>query len=111
MPLRRVSVPITLTAALVAVTTQAGVFLASGLLLLSIRHREPLPPTAADRRPLRAELTDGFRALFGQPILRALALSNALIGFGSGAVGGGTCSGGGTSAVRTCGPPTCSGSS
>ena len=77
-----------LASALVAVTTQAGVFLASGLLLLSIRHREPLPPTAADRRPLRAELTDGFRALFGQPILRALALSNALIGFGSGAVGG-----------------------
>ncbi|HET8569489.1 MAG TPA: MFS transporter [Candidatus Limnocylindria bacterium] len=47
--------------------------------------RRPEPPARATRRPVLAEIREGFAALFGHPVLRALVLSAALLLVAAGA--------------------------
>jgi hypothetical protein len=60
----------------VAVAADAVSFLWSAVWLSRIRVREA-PPDPARRAPLRVEIADGLRFVFGNPILRALALQGA----------------------------------
>jgi Na+/melibiose symporter-like transporter len=60
----------------VAVAADAVSFLWSALWLSRIRAREA-PPDPGRRAPLRAEIADGLRFVFRNPILRALALQGA----------------------------------
>lgn len=58
----------------VALLADAFSYLVSTVSLLLIRGREPRPETPDTKRRLRTELRDGLRWVFGNPILRALAL-------------------------------------
>jgi len=60
----------------VAVAADAVSFVWSALWMSRIKVREA-PPDRARRAPLRAEIADGLRFVFGNPILRALALQGA----------------------------------
>ncbi|MGI8666590.1 MAG: MFS transporter [Jatrophihabitans sp.] len=57
-----------------ALVLDAGSYLASLISLLWIRTPEPAPPPAADRRHLGRELGDGVQWVFGNRILRPLAM-------------------------------------
>ena len=57
-----------------ALVVDAASYLASLACLLWIRTPEPAPPPAAGRRHLGRELTEGVRWVFGDRILRPLAL-------------------------------------
>jgi MFS family permease len=56
-----------------AVAADAASFGVSGALIAAIRRREPVAPRA-EREPLRRELGEGLRYVFGQPYLRVLTL-------------------------------------
>ncbi|AZK95306.1 MULTISPECIES: MFS transporter [Streptomyces] len=58
----------------VALIVDAVSYLVSIVSLLLIRSREPRPAQPAERRQLRAELRDGLRWVFRNPVLRSLAL-------------------------------------
>lgn len=57
-----------------ALVVDAVSYLASIASLLLIRTAEPAPPPAADRRHILRELGDGLRWVFGNRMLRSLAL-------------------------------------
>jgi Na+/melibiose symporter-like transporter len=57
-----------------AMVVDAASYLASLASLLWIRNREPPPPPAVDKRALGRELGDGIRWVFGDRILRSLAV-------------------------------------
>jgi MFS family permease len=67
---------IELFSAPIAIAIDAVTFLASALLLGTIRKKEPPPTPAADREPVLREIRDGMRIVFRSPVLRALALSH-----------------------------------
>jgi len=58
-----------------AILFDAASFVASALLLGSIRAVEDAPPPVADRRRIVAEIRDGLALVRRDPVLRALALS------------------------------------
>ncbi|MFC7650389.1 hypothetical protein ACFQX6_66175 [Streptosporangium lutulentum] len=60
-----------------AVTLNALSFAASALFVRRIRTREELPPRTRDTH-LRAEVMEGLRFVFGNRLLRAIAMSIAL---------------------------------
>lgn len=66
-------------AANATVTVGLG-FLASWLLLLRIRKQEPRPARNEHRR-LRTEVAEGLRFVFGNKMLRAIALTGTTAGF------------------------------
>jgi predicted MFS family arabinose efflux permease len=59
-----------------ALVADAASYVVSAVSLASIRRPEPSPARAADRN-LRAEIAEGLRATFGQPVLRAFAFEAA----------------------------------
>jgi MFS family permease len=64
----------------IAVTVDAASYLFSAVNVSAIRHREGRPP-AADRPHMRREIAEGLRVVFGDPILRSLAVSAAMANF------------------------------
>jgi Na+/melibiose symporter-like transporter len=52
-------------------------FLFSAFMLLRIRAVEPRPERQAERAHVLRDVRDGLRAVFGHPLLRALAISSA----------------------------------
>ncbi len=54
-------------------------FLASAVLLGSIRREEPPPPKVADREPVLAEIRVGIRLVVHDPVLRAFAIAEMLL--------------------------------
>ena len=69
-----------LLGAAAAVLVDAVSFVASALFLARIKTREELPPQA-ERRPMRAELMEGFRFLLAESRIRAIAASTMLFNF------------------------------
>jgi MFS family permease len=67
---------VSIVGAPLALLADAASYLVSALSLASIRRPEP-EPAVAPRRNLRAEITEGLRAVFGHPILRAFAFEAA----------------------------------
>jgi MFS family permease len=63
-----------------AVTAVGLGFLTSALLLWRIRKAEPVPHRVPDRR-LRTEIAEGLKFVFGNPIIRAIALTGTTAGF------------------------------
>lgn len=56
-----------------AIAIDAATFVASALLLGSIRRPEPPPPPAAEREPVMLEIREGLRLVVRDPVLRGLA--------------------------------------
>ncbi|MDI2130901.1 MFS transporter [Yinghuangia seranimata] len=65
----------------VALIVDAGSYLVSVVSLLLIRTKEPRPGPPEAERHLLTELRDGVRWVFGDPVLRALALVGACANF------------------------------
>jgi MFS family permease len=65
----------------VALAVNAVSYAVSVVTLLAIRTPEPPPPDRADRRSLGAELRDGLRWVFGNPLLRTVTLLGAAYNF------------------------------
>ncbi|MES5820381.1 MFS transporter [Streptomyces sp. RG80] len=65
----------------VALLCAAVTYLASGLQLIAIRGKEA-PAGRKRRASLKAEIAEGLRHVFGNPELRALALTAALVNLG-----------------------------
>jgi MFS family permease len=59
----------------IAILADAVSYVASAVLIGSIRHPEPAPAPVAERRAALTELREGIRYVFRQPYLRALTLS------------------------------------
>lgn len=57
----------------IAIAIDAVSFLASAMLLGSIRREEAPPPAVEDREPVMREIRDGFRLVIHDPVLRAFA--------------------------------------
>jgi MFS family permease len=57
----------------IAIAVDAASFVASALLLGSIRRREDPPPPKADREPVLDEIREGLRLVVHDPVLRAFA--------------------------------------
>jgi MFS family permease len=70
--------PITLSADAIS-------YLFSAAGLSSIRRPEPEPEVPADRPPLRAQLAEGFRAVYSGPLVRSLLTISAALNLGFGA--------------------------
>ena len=64
-----------LVTAPLAIVVDALSFLGSALFLLRIRTPEQPPAASSTRRSLRADVADGLRAVWRQPMLRSMALS------------------------------------
>jgi len=62
-----------LLSAPIAILLDALSFLASALLLGSIRHEEAPPPPREDREPVLDEIREGLRLVIHDPVLRAFA--------------------------------------
>ena len=60
----------------VAILIDAVSFVASALLIGSIRTKEPPPPEKSDREPVLREIAEGLRLVAGNPVLRALTLAS-----------------------------------
>jgi MFS family permease len=60
----------------IAIVIDAISFVASAILLATIRKPEPPPTPHADREPVLREIRDGISILARSPLLRALALSH-----------------------------------
>jgi MFS family permease len=60
----------------IAIAIDALTFVASALLLGTIRKKEPPPKPHASREPVLTEIRDGMRIVTRSPVLRALALSH-----------------------------------
>jgi hypothetical protein len=73
-----VTAPITLTADAVS-------YLFSAAGLLSIRTPEPGPDRGQERQPLLRSVAEGFRAVYGTRLLRALLAQSAVLNVGFGA--------------------------
>jgi MFS family permease len=63
---------VSLLTAPIAIAIDALSFVASALLLGSIRRREPPPPPAAEREPVIHEIREGLRVVMRDPVLRGL---------------------------------------
>jgi MFS family permease len=61
----------------IAIAVDAVSFLASALVLGTIRRPEPPPPPAAQRRSIRTEIVDGLQPIAGSPILRAIVVAGS----------------------------------
>jgi Na+/melibiose symporter-like transporter len=59
----------------VAILVDSLSYLASLIGIAAIRKPEPAPVAAEERASLRADLQEGLRFVFGNPVLRALALT------------------------------------
>ena len=60
-----------------AIGIDALTYVASAILLLTIRRPEPPRPPASEREPILLEIREGLRVVRGSPTLRALALAHA----------------------------------
>lgn len=60
----------------IAILVDAATFIASALLLGSIRAKEPPPPSKAEREPVLREISIGLRLVMAHPILRATTLAS-----------------------------------
>jgi Transmembrane secretion effector len=76
----------TVTAPL-ALLIDALSYLASALLLMRVRHVEPVAPKGAVRRPVLHEIAEGLRVLWHQPILRPLLFARAIRTLSGGMLG------------------------
>lgn len=61
----------------IAIGIDALTYLASAILLLTIRRPEPPRPAVSDREPMLHEIREGLRVVRGSPLLRAMALAHA----------------------------------
>ena len=68
---------IQLFSAPIAIAVDALSFLASALLIGTIRRPEPARPAVADREPVFDEIRDGLRVVAGSPVLRAITAATA----------------------------------
>lgn len=68
----------------VAIALDAVSFLISGLFLSSIRMKEPPPVPRTQRQRVWDEIIEGLRAVVGNPALRALAITPAIVNLGLG---------------------------
>ena len=68
-----------LVGAAFAITADAASYLASAALLGRIKHRETKPSTSTNRTRLRTEIVEGLRAVATNRVLRAIALSAAIV--------------------------------
>ncbi len=68
---------IQLFSAPIAIAVDAVSFLASAILIGTIRAPEPARPAVADREPVLDEIRDGLRVVAGSPILRAITGATA----------------------------------
>jgi MFS family permease len=64
---------VSLLTAPIAIAIDAISFVASAVLLGSVRRPEPPPPAAADREPVMIEIREGLRLVTRDPVLRGLA--------------------------------------
>jgi MFS family permease len=67
-----------LLSAPIAIAVDAVSYVASALLLLTIRGPEPARPTVAQREPLLREVREGIGVVARSPVLRALAGAHAM---------------------------------
>jgi MFS family permease len=74
--------------AITASVVQTVTFLVSGLLLLAIRTPEPQLAKPAQRPNIRREITDGYRFIGGNQILKLITISGVLLGAANGIIGG-----------------------
>ncbi|MDP6666182.1 MAG: MFS transporter [Dehalococcoidia bacterium] len=77
-----------LASAITAGVVQAVTFVISGLLTLAIRKPEPPPRSTGSDSNIRSELIEGYRFIFGHPVLRLMAVSDALLAASGGIIGG-----------------------
>ncbi|MEO7665340.1 MAG: MFS transporter, partial [Candidatus Limnocylindrales bacterium] len=61
----------------IAIAIDAVSFIASALLLGTIRRSEPARPPIAEREPMLHEIREGIRVVTGSPTLRAIAAAHA----------------------------------
>jgi MFS family permease len=61
----------------IALVVDAASYVVSLITLLLIRKREPIPERKAGKRNLLREIAEGFRTVFGNPYLRAIAAEGA----------------------------------
>jgi MFS family permease len=61
----------------IAIAIDAASFIASAVLLATIRRPEPPRPAAVDREPILEEVRAGWRVVVGSPILRAMAAAHS----------------------------------
>jgi MFS family permease len=66
-----------LLSAPIAIGIDALSFVASAILLATIRRQEPARPAVSEREPILREIREGLRVVFRSPVLRALALAHA----------------------------------
>jgi len=66
-----------LVSAPIAIGIDALTYVASAILLLTIRRPEPPRPAVSDREPMLHEIREGLRVVRGSPLLRAMALAHA----------------------------------
>jgi MFS family permease len=67
-----------LAAAPLALVANAGTYLLAALTFLGIRTPEAVERPERKRRPMRAEIADGLRAILGHRVLRLLAVQGAV---------------------------------
>jgi len=60
----------------IAIAFDALSFVASAILLGTIRSQEPARPTRSDREPVLREIRTGLRVVAGSPIVRTLAIAH-----------------------------------
>lgn len=61
----------------IAIAIDAVTFVASALLLATIRRPEPPRPAVVDREPILDEIREGWRVVTSSPILRAIAAAHS----------------------------------
>ncbi len=61
----------------IAIGIDALTYVASAILLLTIRRPEPPRPAVSDREPILREIREGLSVVRSSPLLRALALAHA----------------------------------
>ncbi|WP_051871243.1 MFS transporter [Streptomyces sclerotialus] len=66
-----------------AITADAFTFLVSLIALLVIRHRDTRERTEERKASAKAEMKEGLRTLFGNPILRGLFTANVVVNLGA----------------------------
>jgi MFS family permease len=68
-----------LASTIAASILQTATFLVSGLLILAIRKREPVPPKPATRPSIRRELVDGYRFISSDQTLFVMTISGVTL--------------------------------
>jgi MFS family permease len=62
----------------IAIVLDSITFVVSAIFLVGIREPEPPPPPVSAREPVRAEIAEGIRVVFGNPILRPFLFAQML---------------------------------